>query len=140
MKNKKRIIIISFISILLLISIIVILSQYEYKDRNVKRVEKGCTYIIAATGEELKEGSKIPTPANGDIYKTKDYQYRYILDYGARNEELPDAYYSSNYGDIYFDIGYDTGYEIKNPLKGLSGWEHSTINKDKEEYEVYFDE
>jgi len=136
MKNKKRIIIISFISILLFISIIVILSQHEYKGRNVKRVEKGCTYIIAATGEELKEGTKLPKPANGDIYKTKDYEYKYIADFNDENNTALDIFYAYNYYHEYtIKNGYDKKYETEGPLVGLSGWDHSTTNKDKEEYE-----
>ncbi|MBR6697047.1 MAG: leucine-rich repeat protein [Lachnospiraceae bacterium] len=136
MKNKKRIIIISFISILLLTSIIVILSQHEYKGRNVKRVEKGCTYIIAATGEELKEGKKIPKPANGDIYKTKDYEYKYIADFNDENNTALDIFYAYTYYYEYtIKNGYDKKYETEGPLVGLSGWDHSTTNKDKEEYE-----
>ncbi|MBR6697046.1 MAG: leucine-rich repeat domain-containing protein [Lachnospiraceae bacterium] len=137
MKNKKRIIIISFISILLFISIIVILSQHEYKGRNVKRVEKGCTYIIAATGEELKEGTKLPKPANGDIYKTKEYEYKYVANF-AKNEYGGISSYYSAYQHI-ISLSYDRsqGDEIKiqYPLEGISGWEHSTTDKEKETYE-----
>ncbi len=134
MKNKKRIIIISSMVILLLIAIIVILSQHEYKGRNVKKVEKGCTYIIAATGEELIEGAKIPTPAEGYIYKTEDYEYKYIADY-TQGEGF--SYYS-NYGieiSLSCDQSQGNKFELKCPLKGLSGWEHNTTDKEKETYE-----
>ncbi|MBE5965304.1 MAG: hypothetical protein E7252_10385 [Lachnospira sp.] len=135
MKKKKRIIIISSIVILILISIIVILSKYEYEGRNVKRVEKGCTYIIAATGEELKEGAKIPTPANGDIYKTEDYKYKYVSDFLKDEDGSSGIYYFTYSLEACYWHDVEDKLEMKCPLEGLSGWEHSTINKDKEKYE-----
>ena len=137
MKNKKRIIIISSIVILILISIIVILSKYEYEGRNVKRVEKGCTYIIAATGEELKEGAKIPTPANGDIYNTEDYKYKYVSDFLKDEDGSSGIYYFTYSLEACYWHDVEDKLEMKCPLEGLSGWEHSTINKDKEKEYIY---
>ena len=49
-----------------------------YTGKSIKKVQKGCTYIVASTKEELKEGSKIPVPADGDQYVTEDYKYTYF--------------------------------------------------------------
>jgi len=144
MKNKKKVIIISSITVILLMSIgimvykVVNSKEYtEYEGRSVTAVEKGCTYIIAATGEELKEGTKIPKPANGDIYKTKEYEYKYVANF-AKNEYGGISSYYSAYQHI-MSLSYDRsqGDEIKiqYPLEGISGWEHSTTDKEKETYE-----
>ena len=75
MKNKKKVIIISSITVILLMAIGImvykVVDSKEYEGRSVTAVEKGCTYIIAATGEELKEGTMIPTPANGDQHEVR---------------------------------------------------------------------
>ncbi len=81
--KKKYIIIGTIIGIVLLTSIItlVLIDNCMYTGKSIKKVQKGCTYIIAATGEELKEGSEIPKPSDKDEYHTQDYRYVYYEKY-----------------------------------------------------------
>ncbi len=49
---------------------------YWYVDRDV--VAEGCTYIVAATDEELKAGELMPVrPEDGDIYITPEGTYEF---------------------------------------------------------------
>lgn len=42
-------------------------------------IPEGCSYTIKATGEVLEAGDTVPAvPAQGDIYKTEDYEFHYM--------------------------------------------------------------
>ena len=52
--------------------------------KSITTVEDGCTYYVSETDTTLEAGAEIPTPKEGDKYRTTDYVYTYGFEIGDK--------------------------------------------------------
>ena len=76
--------------------------------KSITTVEDGCTYYVAETDTTLEAGAEIPTPKEGDKYRTTDYVYTYGFEIGDKkisewNVKAKDKTKES-YGEILYSI------------------------------------
>lgn len=95
------------------------ISKDNNADTNVNGdvIPAGGKYIVASTGEELKEGNKMPeNPKKDDCYFFGDYKYIYINgDWKVELGEIEDLHTRESFGEILNSIA---GCEITN-IMGL---------------------
>lgn len=90
-------------------------------------IPEGCSYTVKATGEVLTAGDTIPdVPAQGDIYQTEDYEFRYM------QMKMED----SSWGDVTEeDLEYVASQYVNQDADTYFGkWFFSVIDETKESY------
>ena len=90
-------------------------------------IPKGCTYTVKATGEVLTLGQSVPsTPAQGDIYRTEDYEFHYMQ---MKSED------SSWYDVTEEELEYVANQYANHDVETFFGkWFFSVIDETKESY------